>query len=120
LDPSEATCAAFLQTFQLWLFSWIQFGGVETEEDFQIAHRFLRKWLLAFKRSDNRSLSHNAVVLENYLVKCVLPLKKRWFYPLRFKAGLRTFNQKTFSAVLKEKTTPSSSSLPKGLLQTCQ
>ena len=72
---------------------------MESEEEFEISHRLLRDWLLLFKRSNNRSLSHNAVVLEKYLVKSVLPLKSKWLYPLRMQAGLRTFNQKTGSPV---------------------
>ena len=99
LDPSDTTCAAFIQTFKLWLFSWMQFGGVESNEEFEVSHSLLRQWLLGFKRSANRSLSHNAVVLEKFLVKSILPLKERWLYPLRMQSGLRTFNQKTSSPV---------------------
>lgn len=99
LMPSEPECAALIQTFKLWIFSWMQNGGVETEEEFSISHSLLRSWLQSFQQSENRSLSHNSKVLEEYLVKSVLPLKNRWFYPYRMECGLRTLNQKTSSPV---------------------
>jgi hypothetical protein len=74
-------------------------SGVETEEEFQVSLRLLRKWLFELHCDTNkpRHLRHNATVLDEFLTKSIMPHKDRWFFPGRNRR--MTLDQKATSAV---------------------
>jgi len=88
-------CKDQRDTFKHWCFSWMGLGGVETEAEYQISLKLLRSWLRSFQGDRTRELEHNALVLEEFLEKSIIPHKERWFFPGR--RYLMTFNQKTTS-----------------------
>lgn len=74
-------------------------SGVETEEEFQISLRLLRKWLFELHCDRNKPthIRHNATVLDEFLTKSIMPHKDRWFFPGRNRR--MTLDQKATSAV---------------------
>lgn len=54
-------------TFKLWLFRWMKYDGVETEEEFQVSKDNLERWLAMLSRRKEQYLSYNAKVLTDFL-----------------------------------------------------
>jgi len=82
-------------SFKLWVYQWMQLGGVESEDEFLFSKRALEAWLNSFKRTGERHEAYNAEQLQTLLTKKLMPHKERWFFPLR--RGKLTLNQKTTS-----------------------
>jgi hypothetical protein len=81
-------------SFKLWVFTWMGLGGVENEVEFDYSCKMLRAWLYRFKDGPHE---HNAVVLDQFLTRSILPHKVRWFFAGRERK--MTFNQKATSAL---------------------
>jgi len=101
LEPDNENNANMMHTFKLWIFSWMQLGGVENEAEFNSSFSMLRNWLYAIQQNSNssHSMKQNAAELEHWLTHKLIYHKERWLFPLRFSEGLMTLNQKTSSPV---------------------
>jgi len=104
LNKKLPECLDLQRTFKLWVFSWMQLGGVETDVEFKTSKDALCAYLKRiFGKPDTDSTSQamrrDAEVLHEFLVKRLMHYKKKWYFPGRFAAGLLTLNQKTGSAV---------------------
>ena len=99
LEAWEPASLDMITTFKLWLFSWMQLGGVETDREYEVSYGLFRQWLGNLTESIDPNVKHNARELEVFLVKSILPHKDRWYFPKRIANGMMTFNQKTSSPV---------------------
>ena len=101
LEPDNKENTDMIHTFKLWIFSWMQLGGVESEAEFNTSFVMLRSWLsdIRQKSDTSKSMKHNAAELEDWLIHKLLYHKERWLFPLRVSEGLMTLNQKTSSPV---------------------
>jgi hypothetical protein len=81
-----------IATFKHWIFSWMEVGGVESEEEFCLSHKLLLEWLSGFRKVQTKSskltslkniMCHNTIEMEDFLMKSIMTHKGRWFFPLR-------------------------------------
>lgn len=84
-------------SFRYWVFSWMQQGGVEDESEYQASLGALCRWLRESDECTHTTMHHNAVVLEEFLVKTIIKHKERCVYFLRKEK--RTFGFRVTSAV---------------------
>jgi hypothetical protein len=87
----DATVKDQIHTFKHWVYTWVQLGGVESEDEYELSYRLLKEWLAEFRndtghngRSNNivDALRHNSEQLEIMLLK-ITNYKSKWFIPLR-------------------------------------
>ena len=86
-----------INTVKHWLYTWMGIGGVETEEEFNISYEDFSKWLFQQKTSNDKDISHNAVVINDWFIKKILHHKQRWLFVYR--KHLMSLGQKTTSAL---------------------
>jgi hypothetical protein len=86
---------SLIATFKAWLFTWMDPGGVESEEQFSVSYAALGVWLKQHYQSKDRDIKSNAQVLEEFLTKTIMYHKHRWFSPNR--RHLMTLGHKTTS-----------------------
>ena len=97
-----ATIKGMLLTFKLWVFSWMGYDGVESEQEYEESKAGLERWLASFAYRQDLGdeapdLVHNARVLNDFLTTKIIPHKTRFLFPGR---GRRmTLGQKATSAL---------------------
>ena len=69
-----------IDTVKHWLFSWMGIGGVETEDEFNISYKDLSAWLIQQQSSQDKDISHNAVVFHDWIIQKILHHKHRWLF----------------------------------------
>lgn len=81
----QADVQALESTFKNWVYTWMQLGGVETEEEFQLSHNNLKLWLKEKVTNPkySKEVKHNASELDAFLINGILKHKSRWFFPTR-------------------------------------
>ena len=72
-----------ISTYKHWVYSFMSHGGIEHDNEFNISFEALHQWLRYHVESDDADLSHNAVILEEYLIKTLMKHKDRWYFPRR-------------------------------------
>jgi len=88
-----------LHTFKTSVFTWFQLGGVKNLPEFGMSRAALRKWLsdLQDDEDEDEDVRHNAMVLQDFLLQCILPHKNRFLVCLRI--GGRTLDYRANSAL---------------------
>ena len=86
-----------IKTTKHWIYTWMGIGGVETEDEFSISYKDLSIWLINQQNSSDKEISHNAVIIHNWLIQKIIPHKTRWLFVYR--KHLMTLAQKTTSAL---------------------
>lgn len=101
-----------IHTFKTSVFTWFQVGGVESLQEFAMSREALEEWLTNLQQDEEEDgdVRHNALVLQEFLLKCILPHKKRFLVCLR--NGSMTLDYRANSA-LEGKSSFFSSSLLK-------
>ena len=84
-----------LLAFKYWLYSWMRYGGVETEAEYQVSLSNLRSWLFQSPMMTHPYMRPNAPTLEDWLDTTVIPHKQRWLFANRMQ--LRCFDESTTS-----------------------
>ena len=94
--------------FKNWCYSSMQFGGVETMEEYHDSRKLLQTWLKEQSQLDDTNLSKNAIMYKTFLVKtlenqmdCVLFPKKCHIMSLGHHTTLPLEGQ---NSILKKKT----------------
>jgi len=95
LRKDKCQVVSMLKTFKLWVFTWVNLGGVETEEEFQTSKNLLYEWLHVLSQGDDPEVRQNSIVLESFLSQKIIHHKKKWFLPGRRRR--MTLNQKATS-----------------------
>lgn len=76
-----------IDTFKETIFSWCRMHGVENMVEFQNSLSFLQEWLTRQKSNEDGEedydVSHNAQVLQDFLLRNILPHKHRFLVCLR-------------------------------------
>jgi len=74
-----------VHTFKTSVFTWFRLGGVETLQEFAMSREALDEWLTNLQQDEEEDgdVRHNALVLHEFLLKCILSHKKRFLVCLR-------------------------------------
>jgi len=88
-----------VHTFKTSVFTWFQLGGVESLQEFAMSREALDEWLTNLQQDEEEDadVRHNALVLQEFLLKCILPRKKRFLVCLR--NGSMTLDYRANSAL---------------------
>ena len=76
-----------IQAFKETIFSWCRLHGIENQKEFQCSLAFLRGWLTEQRENANDDVdydvSHNAQVLQDFLMRNIYPHRNRFLVYLR-------------------------------------
>ena len=88
-----------IHTFKTSVFTWFQVGGVESLQEFAMSREALEEWLTNLQQDEEEDgdVRHNSLVLQEFLLKCILPHKKRFLVCLR--NGSMTLDYRANSAL---------------------
>jgi len=75
----------FMTTFKETVYSWMTVGSIENEKEFLDSKVWLEVWLEGHRTNESQlaDICHNAVVLQDFVTKSLLPHKERWLACLR-------------------------------------
>ena len=88
-----------IHTFKTSVFTWFHLGGVETLQEFAMSREALDEWLSCLHNDEDEDgdVRHNSLILQEFLLKCILPHKSRFLVCLR--EGSRTLDCRANSAL---------------------